>query len=154
MLRTLKPGGKLVIIDSDDAIWGLSEPAIPELSAVLQVYGQAQAMQGGNRLVGRFLVRLLQQAGCINPDLEVLVSHSDLIGLDALLPHLDPDRLMPLVSCGALPADALDAYRASHRTFTGADSPQLIMLLLMACGQKPGTPTTERIGALGSTALP
>jgi ubiquinone/menaquinone biosynthesis C-methylase UbiE len=138
ILRMLKPGGRLVIVDSDDALWGLSDPAIPEMDTALQIYGQAQAAQGGNRRIGRALLRILREAGFVNLDLEALVNHSDQLGLDALLPHLDPDRLLPLVAHGAMPASTYTAFKASQKRFAEATAPILIMLMLMACGEKPG----------------
>ncbi|RYU58577.1 methyltransferase domain-containing protein [Methylolobus aquaticus] len=138
ILRMLKPGGKLVIVDSDDALWGLSDPEIPEMDAALQIYGHAQAAQGGNRRIGRALLRILEKAGFVNLDLEALLNHSDLLGLDALLPHLDPDRLLPLVAHGAMSGSTFAAFKASQMRFTEATAPLLMMLLLMACGEKPG----------------
>jgi SAM-dependent methyltransferase len=137
ILRTLKPGGKLVVIDSDDGLWGLSDPEIPEMGAALTTYGQAQAALGGNRRIGRSLLRILAGAGFVNLDLEALISHSDQLGLEALLPHLDPDRLLPLVAAGVLSEATLHCFQASHRNFLGAQDPLLMMVLVMACGQRP-----------------
>ena len=137
ILRLLKRGGHLVIIDSDDALWGLSEPEIPEMAAALGDYGRIQAAQGGNRLSGRALLRTLDRAGFTNLDLEALLNHSDQLGLEALLPHLDPDRLLPLVNSGAMSASRLEDFRASHQRFLNTPDPMLMMLLIMACGEKP-----------------
>ena len=100
--RVLKPGGKLAIYDIDDEIFGLIHPPVPEFSSVLEKIGQAQAARGGNRRVGRSLWRILKAAGFRNPDLEVIAAHSDNIGVEPFLPHIDPDRLLPLVKIGLM----------------------------------------------------
>ena len=74
--RVLKPGGKLVIDDIDDELFGLFQPPIPELSLVVEKFGQAQAARGGNRRVGRSLWHMLEAADFCNLDLEVVASHS------------------------------------------------------------------------------
>ena len=39
--RVLKPGGKLIINDIDDELFGPLQPPIPELSLVVERFGQA-----------------------------------------------------------------------------------------------------------------
>jgi SAM-dependent methyltransferase len=135
--RVLKPGGTLVIVDSDDEIWGLTDPAIPEMGLILERYGQAQAARGGNRLVGRRLLRILEAAGFVDLDLEAVLFHSDALGLDAFDPQFDPDRLVSLVSVGLLSEADLAQIRASRQAFDEAERPFALMILLMACGRKP-----------------
>jgi len=137
ILRMLKPGGRLAIIDSDDGVWGLAEPPIPEMAAILEHYGRAQATHGGNRQIGRHLWRILEGAGFVNLELEAIVNHSDELGLSALLPQLDPDRLSPLVATGALDMCTLDAFRSSLKDFEADSHPVLAMLMLLAAGTRP-----------------
>ena len=135
--RVLRPGGKLVIVDSDDALWGLTDPAIPEMALIVEKYGLAQAARGGNRLVGRRLWRILEATGFVDLDLEAAVFHSDALGIEAFLPQFDADRLLPLVSAGLITEEQIERIRASLEAFLAADRPYAAMVLWMACGKKP-----------------
>src|SRR5688572_30297478 len=53
--RLLKPGGRFVITDVDDELFGVVEPRVPELGWLLERYGKAQERRGGNRRIGRAL---------------------------------------------------------------------------------------------------
>jgi ubiquinone/menaquinone biosynthesis C-methylase UbiE len=146
VLRVLKPGGKLAIYDSDDAVWGLADPAIPEVGGILETWGQAQAAQGGNRLVGRQLWRILRAAGFTHLDLDAVAMHSDALGIEAFLPQFDPDRCYPFVRAGLMSEQEVQQFRASRDAFLAADSPYILMVTLMACGEKPqppGSPSTR-----------
>jgi ubiquinone/menaquinone biosynthesis C-methylase UbiE len=134
--RLLKPGGKLVIIDSDDAIFGIVHPPIPGLQNILERLGEAQAQQGGNRQIGRQLWRILKAAGFQNLDLEAIAFHSDELGIEAFQQHLDPERLLPLVKRGLITEQELaDAY-ASYEQFLANPHHFILMLWLMVCGEK------------------
>ena len=135
--RVLKPGGKLIIHDIDDEIFGLFEPPIPELSIVVEKFGQAQAARGGNRRIGRDLWRILEAAGFHNLDLEVLAGHSGNRGIEPFLEHIDPDRLLPLVKTGLMSAEELEQFRASRTKFQASPEPFTLWLSLMICGEKP-----------------
>jgi ubiquinone/menaquinone biosynthesis C-methylase UbiE len=137
MLRVLRPGGKLAIIDIDDAIWGVADPAIPEMDWILERYGLAQAARGGNRLVGRRLWSVLAKAGFGDLQLEAIVEHSDALGLDAFLPQIDPDRLLPLVNAGLVSNAEIQEVRKARDDFLGAERPYIMVVMLMACGTKP-----------------
>lgn len=134
--RVLKPGGRLVIYDIDDEIFGLFQPALPEISIAIEKMGQAQAAGGGNRNVGRSLWRILKAAGFINLDLEIIATHSDDIGIEPFLPQLDPDRMLRLVKMGLLSEQELDKIRTARATFLTAPDKFILMLSLMACGEK------------------
>ncbi len=135
--RVLKPGGKLVIYDVDDEIFGLAVPPVPEFPSVLAKMGQAQAAQGGNRRVGRSLWHILKSAGYSTLDLEVIATHSDNVGIEPFLPQIDPDRLLPLVSIGLMSAQELEQVRASRTKFLASPEPYMLILSLMASGEKP-----------------
>lgn len=135
--RVLKPGGKLAIIDSDDDVWGLTEPAIPDRALVFQKYGQAQALQGGNRNVGRALWRILENAGFAGIELDAALIHSDEVGIQCLAPQLHPDRLLPLMHAGLISPSYLCKLRSWYEQLATADRPIVMMLLLLGCGEKP-----------------
>lgn len=136
VLRVVKPGGKLAIIDIDDGIFGLIDPPIPELPAVLEKYGQAQALRGGNRLIGRRLWRILKTAGFENVEMEAVLTHSDALGIEPFLPQIDPDRLLPLVRAGLISQQELESVRVSRDTFLASPEPFFLLLMLLVCGAK------------------
>lgn len=135
--RVLKPGGKLIIKDIDDELFGLFQPPIPQLSLVIEKFGQAQATRGGNRRIGRSLWRILETAGFCNLDLEVLAGHSDKVGVEPFLQQIDPDRLLSLVKMGLLSEEELEQFRVSHAAFLESPEPYTLWLSLMICGEKP-----------------
>lgn len=135
--RVLKPGGKLVICDVDDELFGLFQPPIPELSIVLEKFGQAQAARGGNRRIGRSLWRMLKAAGFCNLDLEVVATHSDNIGVEPFLQQIDPDRLLSLVKLDLMAEQDLETFRVSRTRFLDSPEPYALWLSLMICGEKP-----------------
>ena len=118
--RVLKPGGKLVISDIDDAVWGIADPNIPEMATLLETYAGAQAAQGGNRYVGRRLWRILEGSGFTNLDLEAIATHSDASGIAAFEPQMDPDRLLPLLKAGLVSKEEIQRFRASREAFLAA----------------------------------
>lgn len=137
IFRLLRPGGKLAVIDSDDAIWGLSDPAIPQMGAVLDSYDRLQRAHGGNRLVGRQLWRTLNRSGYINLDTDAVIVHSDELGLEAFALQLDPDRLRPMCHAGLLSKQQIHQFESSCEHLFASPAAIVIMVLLMACGEKP-----------------
>jgi ubiquinone/menaquinone biosynthesis C-methylase UbiE len=137
VLRVLRPGGKLVITDIDDEVWGLVDPNVPEMPLILEKFKQAQAARGGNRWIGRQMWRILEAAGFVELDVDVAIAHSDALGLEPFMPQFDPRRLSFLVESGALSEQVMEQIRASREAFLAADRPYVMMLGWMACGQKP-----------------
>ncbi|MFA6604063.1 MAG: methyltransferase domain-containing protein [Patescibacteria group bacterium] len=134
--RVLKPGGKLCIVDIDDAVWGLTAPALPEAAVILEHVGNLQAAQGGNRLIGRSLLRLLGQSGYTDPRSDIVSLHSDDLDIGTFLDQLHPDRFSSLVDAGEISASFFSGYVASYERLRQADDPTVIALLFMACGTK------------------
>lgn len=137
MFRVLKPGGKLVIYDVDDDLFGFFDPPIPEFAPVLERFGQAQAARGGDRRIGRRLWRMLRSVGFDNLELEVVASHSDEKPLESFMRHLDPQRLAWLVSGGWLTQGELDAFAAAWQTFMASAGSYTLWMMVMVCGEKP-----------------
>ncbi len=135
--RVLKPGGKLVMYDIDDALFGLFEPALPEFAPVLAAFGQEQAARGGNRHIGRSLWRILTAAGFRTIELEVVGSHSAGSGVEPFLQHIHPDRMRSLVKGGLLSEEDLERFRAALTAWAALPDAYTLWLSLMIGGVKP-----------------
>lgn len=135
--RILKPGGKLVIYDIDDEIFGIIDPPVPEYAGVLEKFGQAQSLMGGNRRVGRNLWRILIAAGFINLSLEVIATHTDALGMEPFLPMIDADRLLPFVKMGLMTEQEVEKVREARQKFLESPKPYILLLMLMVSGEKP-----------------
>lgn len=135
--RILKAGGRLVVIDVDESVWGLTDPAIPELQRVMGRYAEAHARTGRDRRIGRKLWRILRGAGFDDIDSGVAIAHSDEVGLSAFGPQLELGRLKSLAESGEISAAELDsARRARDRFLSSADSIMMTLTLLVS-GRKP-----------------
>lgn len=80
---------------------------------------------------------MLSAAGFCKLDLEVVVTHSDEIGIEPFMEQLDPDRLESLVALGLLSAPDLAAFRAAHARTLQAAEPYVLWLSVMVCAEKP-----------------
>lgn len=135
--RVLKPGGKLIISDIDDGLFGVFDPPLPEFTPVLEAFAHSQAQRGGNRYIGRKLSGMLKSCGFCNIELEAIGSHSANCGLDSFLQHLNPDRMQSLVDSKLLPAKDLDAFRTALEQWASLPDAYTLWLSLMICAEKP-----------------
>jgi ubiquinone/menaquinone biosynthesis C-methylase UbiE len=135
--RLLRPGGKLVIIDIDDSVYGLIDPQIPEFSMVMNKLAQVQASRGGNRYIGRQLWRILHSVGYTNLELEAIVQHSDESGINAFRPHLDVRRISSLVKAGMITQQEYENLQVAAEEFWHSPEAYMMMIFLMVCGEKP-----------------
>lgn len=139
VLRVLKPGGKLALVDVDDALWGIEDPTLEEMDALLKKGVKEQAERGGNRLVGRRFWRILRAAGFQPLELDAILFHSDELGLDVLRPLIayDPVESARQVKAGHLTQEDDDIIRRNSEQFWAAPDPFILIVLLAGCGQKP-----------------
>jgi SAM-dependent methyltransferase len=139
VLRVLKPGGRLALVDVDDALWGIEDPTLDELDALLKKYVKEQAERGGNRLVGRRFWRILRSAGFQPLELDAILFHSDELGLDAFRPLVDynPVDSAKQIKAGLLTQEDDDIMRRDSEQFWAAPDPFILIVLLAGCGQKP-----------------
>jgi len=136
--RVLRPGGRLAIVDIDDALGGIVDPPIPSLAIVGEKVAQLQAQRGGNRYVGRTLWKLLAATGFEGLSIDTVVVHSDQVGVTPFIPQFDPDRYLPFVTTGGLTREEWENYRADFQRFLAAPHPFILHLLLVVSGRKPG----------------
>ena len=135
--RVLRAGGTLIAYDVDDAIWGVSDPVVPEYAAVVERIAQAQAAAGGDRHVGRRLLRVFEDAGFVDRRMDAIALTTAEYGLDAFMHQIDPGRLGRLVEFGILAQDELDALITRRAEFLAADRPFILILVLVASATKP-----------------
>lgn len=150
ILRVLKPSGKLAIIDVDIGNWMVFDPPNPHFQTILNKYEQMQVAQGGSRRVGRRMLRILKGVGFQNIDIEAVVAHSDVLGMDAFLPQIDPDQLLPLVTSGLLTEKELGAVRSAEKAFLGSSESLIMRILLLASGQKAPLPRSTGAPSINS----
>ncbi|MDJ0842841.1 class I SAM-dependent methyltransferase [Crocosphaera sp.] len=135
--RVLKPGGKLVITDHDDEIFFIHEPPLPEYQMMSEKMRRGMATRNGNRRIGRQLWRILRDAGFQNPELEIIVSHSDDQGMEIFTQVIDPELFSSVVKKGWATEEEMQNYlRANHEFLSMPDS-LVLLLWLMAYGEKP-----------------
>ncbi|CAH1200368.1 2-methoxy-6-polyprenyl-1,4-benzoquinol methylase, mitochondrial [Paenibacillus allorhizoplanae] len=135
--RVLKPGGKLVIIDVDDGIFGAFNPDIHALPSVLKKVADYVAEKGGNRHIGRSLPRLLKNAGYIDVDIDAIIQHSDILGIEGFKRRLDINRFAVFFKNGIINKQEYDQLEeASHQINNSAEA-YAMMTSITACGKKP-----------------
>ncbi|MEO8286829.1 MAG: methyltransferase domain-containing protein [Chloroflexota bacterium] len=137
ILRILKPGGKFVVLDVDDAqhLWEPEDP--PEVKAASERWREEHKEKGGDRYVGRKLLRILQKAGFKNCTMEAIVLHSDELGIERLLPPEEvtiPEYEAEL-QAGSITRREFELTIETDQKRRGPEG--LIMLMVyMACGEK------------------
>jgi ubiquinone/menaquinone biosynthesis C-methylase UbiE len=128
LLPKLSARGRLVAIDVDAAMWGAAEPQSPALANLHVRAALDGAGRRGDRLIGRKLWRILQQAGYRDCRQEAYVYHSGDQGMALFEPQLNPARWLPSVACGVLPWTDYLALLEAHQRFM-ADPDAYVMLL-------------------------
>lgn len=82
--RIVRPGGRVVVVDTDDGGLAL-HPEPTGFQALLAASQAAQERRGGDRHVGRKLKALLQDVGLEDVTLEVVPFTSEQVGMEAFL---------------------------------------------------------------------
>ena len=131
IFRVLKPGGKVIITDIDSGMWGVSEP---EVNKVINKFGNIQKAGGGDRKIGRKLLKILKSSGFIDLDFEAVVKHSDMDGMDSLKPKVDIDSIMKNNNFNK---EQLRTIISMYDNISDSTESVVILILLMASGRKP-----------------
>lgn len=138
ILRVLKPGGKLVISETDFSVNHITDPYIAEAQPLREKLLQFQSSRGRTAMAGRRIWRVLKSAGFQKVDLEAVVCHSGETGIEWCYPQISPNRIMPLVKAGVLSQEEAEVYRDAINKFITSQDPFYMRILLMAGGEKPG----------------
>lgn len=135
--RVLKPGGKLVIIDIDDGIFGAVSPHMDLLPSVIKKLADLQASKGGNRYIGRELPRLLTKSGYIDLDIDTVIQHSDLHGIEGFKRQFDINRFMSFYNHGIINEEEFAQLQQVSENMNHSAEAYAMMTFVMACGTKP-----------------
>jgi len=135
--RVLKPGGKLAIIDVDDGIFGVINPNLPVLPSILQKVADYISSKGGNRLIGRSLPRLLKQAGFTHVDMDSVIQHSDIHGIEGFKRQFDIKRFIGFYNNGVINQEEFDQIKQASEKINNSPDAYAMMNFVMACGTKP-----------------
>ncbi|OAB38325.1 class I SAM-dependent methyltransferase [Paenibacillus glacialis] len=135
--RVLKPGGRLVIIDNDDGVFGTVNPEIPLLHNILKKISDYVAQKGGNRLIGRSLPRLLLKSGYIDIDIDSVIQHSDVHGIDGFKRQFDINRFVHFYRNGVITSDEFEQLKQASEAINNSSDAYAMMNFIIACGKKP-----------------
>jgi SAM-dependent methyltransferase len=134
--RLLKPGGKFVIHDIDDDSHLFEPKATPEVEAINARFLDEHTARGGDRHVGRKLLRILREAGFTAQTLQLIPIHSDEYGMDAIFPVTGNEALKASLDAGELNQEEYDILLDFDEKSRGPEAITLLILYL-ACGTNP-----------------
>lgn len=132
--KLLKPGGIVVIIDSDRGMHGVSDPDMLFKSG-RGFINQIEKKAGWNREIGRKLLKMLKYTGFEQLDFEAVTVHSDLVGIKNILgDNKVPSEIIKMVSRSN---PRLAKIMRICSDSTEREKCTMIFLNLMAKGKKP-----------------
>ena len=142
VFRVLKPGGIFVIHDIDQEILGVIEPDFPLRDQLSKKFSKAQEKKGGNRYIGRRLLRMLKEAGFTSVLMDGLVAHSDELGTEGF-EALAGDREMidTLEKKEYLTKEEANSLRAFYDKFQSDPDKIILLITFLARGVKPSRAT-------------
>ncbi|KNB49473.1 methyltransferase domain-containing protein [Streptomyces caatingaensis] len=136
--RVLRPGGRLVVADADDALWGSIHPDIPGLAEVMELRRRHQAQRGGNRYVGRAVPAMMRAAGFTDITVEAIAVTSDELGMAALAGHLDVRaRTALMVKEGVISEELVARTESEVTAFLDDPVSSFMLLMFLYSGTKP-----------------
>jgi SAM-dependent methyltransferase len=84
MRRVVKPGGRVVVVDTDD-VGLVLHPEPQGFQSLLDASQSAQRRRGGDRQVGRKLKSILMEGGLTDVQVQVVPFTSEQVGMEAFL---------------------------------------------------------------------
>lgn len=129
----------MAILDSDLDLAYASEPRNPNREQINKNIAEQQAARGGNRYIGRLLPRILKESGFGELQLEAIISHTDIIGIEPFFFEIAPDRqrVQPLIDSGKMTEEEFNARQARFEQRIADPNVLMILILLAACVTKP-----------------
>lgn len=134
--KALKPGGKVLITDVDEGLFGIIDPAIPELSYALGQHVQEQVIEGGDRFIGRKFWRMLKAANFSTVNLDLLPVNSDEVGIEAFIPQVDYEEMATMIDNDLLVQEDIEKVKMAATKFLEADYPFALLVLFFVVGTK------------------
>ena len=134
--RALKKGGKILITDVDEGLFGIIDPPIPELAYALGQHIQEQVIEGGDRFIGRKFWRMLKSADFSKVDFELLPVNSDEVGIEAFIPQVDYEEMSTMIENDLLVEEDIEKVKQAANKFLEADYPFALLVLFFVVGTK------------------
>jgi ubiquinone/menaquinone biosynthesis C-methylase UbiE len=161
VLRVLRPGGRLIVMDIDEQLTGIFAPG-PKFQAeyalensplqagmaanrvVSSLFDSTQKAEGGDRNIGRRLWGLMETAGFSKLQLSTEMIGSPELGLPAFKKLMTPDaRAWKFFRKGKLSKAQLDANEGMLAAFFADPASLVYDLEWIIVGTKPGRPAPQ-----------
>lgn len=134
--NVLKPGGKIIITDIDEGLFGIVDPPIKELAYVLGQHIEEQVIEGGDRYIGRKFWRMLKRANFAKVGLDLLPVNSDELGIQAFIPQLDFEEMKTMVDNNLLVDEDIEKVKIASEKFINSEYPFVLLVLFFVIGTK------------------
>lgn len=134
--KLLKKGGKLVVTEVDEGLFGIIDPPFPELEYILNQHIQEQVIEGGDRFIGRKLWRKMKQANFSKVNLELIPVNSDELGIQAFAPQVDYEEMETMIDNKLIDMSDIDKTRAAAERFLKSEYPFALLVLFFVVGEK------------------
>lgn len=126
--RVLKPGGKVIIIDVDSELWGLTYPKNNLINQLNSNLSKFQSSLNGNREIGRSLLTFMKLLNFKNLNIETVINHSDILGKENFKYNIDK----------ALEIDPrMSSILKEYNDFFNLSYSSIMILKLFFYGEKP-----------------
>jgi ubiquinone/menaquinone biosynthesis C-methylase UbiE len=109
--RVLRPGGRLIAVDTDHAFDTLFDPEPAFYCDLMAAVAEAQRSRGGDRYIGRRLPALLRGAGFSEILIDSVVAHSVIVGREPIRRTIPDQALDHLEASGFISAELATTAR-------------------------------------------
>lgn len=128
--RILKVNGIVAVIDIDDGLWGMSDPDTSFIRIIKEKFASFQQSSGGNRYIGRKLIRLLKASGFRRVDFDLIAKHSDIYGLNNFKMNFDSSKIAPYLN------EAMRQVLKQFDDFFKSPKSSLLLIMFFVSGKK------------------
>lgn len=134
--KLLKKGGKLIVTDVDEGLFGIIDPPISELEYILDQHIQEQVIEGGDRFIGRKLWRKMKQSDFSKVTLELIPVNSDELGIQAFIPQVDYEEMETMIDNKLINMSDIEKTRVAAEKFLKSEYPFALLVLFFVIGEK------------------